>query len=530
MDVARAIICCRIKGLIMRITYTLLLLCAPLFTWSQQYAGEDKIGCSGPGVSIGIDNPNPNHCYLWEVEEGLSPSQVNEKQPIVHPGETTWYTVTVTDQEFSFKAVDRVKVTICFGGIKFYPTYIYPNGEMNQAKATLTTNGCGAEFPASTYTWSIAADPDGTGATISSDGWISNCSNSGKVTVRVTKDDNPACYAEEIIEVNVGVKDVIATDMVNDGRLAHVRDTLYIVKQPSTTHLVQFKAIPNDEAEFPPGQPDWDGNPTPPSGNQATWTAPLENGTYTVYAADRRVTVIVSTPTVYTIQKSIDITKIQEFKKKVEPGYSLPLQSPYCTPIPIGVTLPAENITLGVGVEEVNMYKNPDIGTKINFSVALPAVGLAGCVPLINLSFIVKVPGVGDIWVFPYLRGAAGITIAGNATKDPSSEMSGWDGSIVGTGKVELGGGIGVDVSLGAFGLSAGGDASGEYAINCRLNEGKVEYNSSASGLQVKFAGYVYLGSPSDPAFSSPTLELGPYKIFDGFETPYSLFMDLNVD
>lgn len=498
--------------------------------WSQQYAGEEKIGCSGPGVAIGVDNPNPDHCYLWGVEDGLTPEQVNEKNPIVHPKETTWYTVTVTDQQFSFKAVDRVKVSIFFGGIKFSPTYIYPDGEQNQSKATLTTNGLGTEFPPSSYTWSIHADPDGTGAVISSDGWISNCTQSGKVTVRATKDDNPSCYAEEIIEVNIGVKDVIATDMVNEGRLAKDKDTLYIVKQPSTSHLVQFKAIPNDEATFPTGQPNWEGNPMPPSGNQASWFASLENGTYTVYAGDKKVTVVVSTPFASTIQKSLDFSLLKDFKDNKIPAYGLPLQSPYCTPIPIGVTLPAENITFGLAVEEVNKFKDPNTANKYDFSISLPAIGLAGCVPIINLSFIVGIPGVGDVWVFPYLRGAAGITLSGNVIKDPSSEMSQWDGSINAVGKVELYAGVGVDASLGPVGLSASGEAGGEYQLKCRFNEGKIEWNSSASGLQVKFAGYVYLGSPSNPSFTTPTFELGPYKIIDGFETPYSLLVDLNVD
>ena len=79
---------------------------------------------------------------------------------------------TLTDQNFSFKAIDRVRVVIFFGGIKFHPKYIYPNGEANQAKATLTSNGYGTEFPSESFTWSVESDPDNTGAVISADGWI----------------------------------------------------------------------------------------------------------------------------------------------------------------------------------------------------------------------------------------------------------------------------------------------------------------------------------------------------------------------
>ncbi|MBL0007200.1 MAG: hypothetical protein IPP25_08465 [Saprospiraceae bacterium] len=515
----------------MKFTLIVILILSAMHAQSQQYAGEEKICCSGNGAAIGIDNPNPDHCYVWAAADGLTADQVNQKTPIVKPDKTTWYNVTVTDQFFSFKAIDRVRVVVYFGGIKFYPTYIYPNGEANQAKATLTENGYGS-LPPEPFTWSVHADPDNTEATISQAGWISGCVRSGKVTIRATSTSNPECYDEEIIEVNIGVKDVIASDMVNEERKAQAGETLYIVKPLAGMHLVEFRAIPNDESTFPAGQPDWSGNPTAPPEAAESWTASLGPlaGYYTVTAGDKSVTVALSVSSPVTIQKALDLSQVKKFKEKFFNSYSFPLQSAYCTPIPIGLTIPADNITLGVALEEVNKYHNPNLGNKIDFAITLPAIGASGCLPLYNFLFIASVPGLADVYVFPYVRAAAGITIVGNVTRDPSMQMSDWDGTLNVVGKVELFAGFAVDAAFGPFNLSVSGETGSDLTMKARLQEGKIETNASVGGLQVKFAGYVYVGSPSNPTFSTPTFELGPYKVIDGYESPYVEFIDLNVD
>ena len=83
---------------------------------------------------------------------------------------------------------------------------------------------------------------------------------------------------------------------------------------------------------------------------------------------------------------------------------------------------------------------------------------------------------------------------------------------------------------LAPFNLSVSGETGSDLTMKARLQEGKIETNASVGGLQVKFAGYVYVGSPSNPTFSTPTFELGPYKVIDGYESPYVEFIDLNVD
>ncbi len=490
---------------------------------SQQYAGEEKIGCSGPGAVIGIDNPNPDHCYLWAVADGLTEEQVNQKQPLVHPGETTWYTVTVTDQNFSFKAIDRVRVVIFFGGIKFHPKYIYPNGEANQTKATLTSNGYGTEFPSESFTWSVESDPDNTGAVISADGWISNCTQPGKVTIRATKNSNPACYAEEVIEVNVGVKDVIVRDMDNAGREAHAGDTLYVVGIGD----IEFEAIPNDESSFPPNQPEWSGSITPPGGNDYLWTADISEGTtYTVTAGDKTVTVTRLAPNTVTIQRDIDIKPIKDFMDKFK-KFTAAIQNPLCTPIPVGVVLPT-NFTGGVKFERVGKYQNPDYGYKTEFSAELPVVGVAGCAPFLPCcGVVVGVPLGGNALIFPYARFNSSISLTGAVAKDPSAENSNWVGTITFAGKLELAAGVAVDISFVGMGLTGGGETLTKFEAAARLQNDKIEHQETWGGLQAQFTGSVYFGSPSNPSWAVKA-GLGPFNLLDGAQTPWTQLVDLS--
>lgn len=510
----------------MKITHFLLTLAISFSTgilWSQQYAGEETSCCSSTGAVIGTPDPNPEHCYLWEIADGLTADQVNQTNPLVKPNETTTYRVTVTDQEFSFRAVDQVKVKVYFGGVQLNPAYALPDGEMNQVKATLTVNGLGG-LPPDPFTWSIAADPDGTGCTINQDGWISGCNSPGKIKVRATNDDNPACIAEKEMEVNVGVRDLIVRDLTNAGREAKSNDTLYIL----ASNNIEFEALPNEGTTFPQGQPEWSGDLSPPPGNDFLWSTTITEGTYVVTAGEKTVTVIRLDPNTVTVQRGFNLGKLQEYVNKWTGYTAAGLQSPLCTPIPVNFTLPT-SITGGIKFERVGKYQNPDYGIKTELSLELPGLGVSGCAPILPCcGFIAGIPGGGSVVIFPYVRFSAGIGIQVNLSRDPSSENSGFiGGGNALTGKLELAAGVTVDISAGPFGLAGAAEVYTKFEAQSRLNGTMLEYMTSWGGIQAQFAGQVYAGIPSDPTWSV-VVGFPPQNIIDGASTPWAPFYDLS--
>ena len=501
-----------------------IILMLPLLGVSQQYAGPTQTACSSTGAVLGVGSPDPDHCYLWEVADGLTPEQVNETNPLVKPNRTTVYSVTVTDQEFSFRAIDRCTVKVDFGGLEIQPRYIEPNGEPNQAQAELTINGT-PPFPPDPITWSISADPDGTGCSIDQNGSISNCSSAGTVTIRATNDNNTACIAEKDIEVNVGVRDVVVRDLSHPGREAHAGDTLYMIGNGD----IEFQAYPNEESSFPDGQPEWSGDLSPPPGNEYIWMADVGIGTYTVTAGEKTVVVWRFPPSVVQTGFNIDLEGFNKLKEMLTNGSPAgDLQSGLCTPIPIGVTLPT--VIQGNYKEElVPKYQDPNLGYKQEINLNVPAIGVAGCMPLPCCVTYLQLPNGTGLAAFAYLRGLAGLTFNINVLKDPSAADSEWDGSAGINGKVEMAGGVAADVSLGPAGLSGGVEGLTNAEGKVRINEGKLEYQVSWGGIQAQFQGLAFLGLPSNPIVSIPAV-MGPFNIVNGATSDWRLIKDLTAD
>ena len=93
----------------MKRLYLILFFWALAFTtYAQNEAGPDKVICKGGSVQIG--GPDNGHCYVWDTAPGLTDK--NKSDPTVSPTTTTKYKVTVIGQDFSFKRVDEVTVTV----------------------------------------------------------------------------------------------------------------------------------------------------------------------------------------------------------------------------------------------------------------------------------------------------------------------------------------------------------------------------------------------------------------------------------
>lgn len=508
----------------MRTILILLFVGSSVSLLAQDYAGEDETACSGTGVTIGKTSPNSNHCYLWELADGMPPDQVNLPNPTVTPNETTSYSVTVTDQNFSFRAVDVVEVVIDFGCITFNPKYILPDGEDNQCEVKLNCNNrYGTPDP---FTWSIDADPDNTGCTIDPNtGWISGCSSGGTITVKATNDNNTACVAKEDIEVNVGVKDVIVKDLDSPGREIHVGDTLYLIGSSN----VQIEAIPNEESSFPAGQPEWSGDLTPAEGNVAQWDAfLLANGTTTITAGDDKTVVIIrlgANPV--SIGESIDKKALQKLKGTFEqtglPGIT---GAGNCATIPVSVTIPSDaSLQASLSWQNVEKYQDPDYAKKIAVTLQFNAISVAGCLPLPCCYGNVVIPG-GSAKAFAYVRAAAGISFNINVEKDPSSEQpEDWLGSVGAAGNVEIAGGVGIDVSLGPVGINGGAEAFTDAKMEVRIRNKLLEYRVFWGGFHTQINGGVYYMEPSNVI---APLKLGPWEIMKGSDGVWSLISDLS--
>lgn len=505
----------------MRKTLIILLVGVSFSLAAQNYAGENQDGCSGTGIVIGIPDPNPEYCYKWGIADGLTAEQIHQQRPVVKPNKTTTYSVTVTDPDFSFRAVDEVEVTVDFGGVKFAPKYILPNGENNQSKATLTVNKLSLGGLPRPFTWTVDSDPNNTKCEIDQSGWISKGESGGKVTIRATLDDNDACFAEEIIDVNVGVKDLVVRDVSDHTRVAHDKDTLYIVGAGS----VEFEAIPNEESSFPQGQPEWTGDLSPPPGNDFIFISSIGIGTYTVSAGDRTVTVISVNANPISVAANIDLAGLKKFSEMFKkPKEPTPDEVTFCSPIPPEVTLPAA-ISIGITSEVVPKYKSPDIGDKNSVSLTLPAIGVSGCLPLpcCSATFPIPVPGVTAKY-YVYLRGSAGLSFNINIARDESLESDAWDGQAKMSGSAEVAAGAAFDLSVGLLGFTGGAEAVAKAGVDVRYNDTKLEYQAYWGGVQAILKGTLYYMSPSETIQFGVTK--GPWQVVDGDKSNWSLLLD----
>lgn len=214
----------------------------------QNWAGPDTTTCGELGVIIGSNTPCEECCYLWTPSAGLSDNRV--KNPVAKPGTTTIYTVEVTDKNLRSKGSDQVVVELDFAEMKFSKDFLLQGSEEMATVELLKKNGIDSP---SQITWKIL--PDSLNCGIEAQGLgakITAGDRYGTITVEASKNSVPGCKTKGTLNINNGVKDVIASDPDSPGRKASQGQTLSVVDQTS----VLIKAIPNPVG-FATGVPDW---------------------------------------------------------------------------------------------------------------------------------------------------------------------------------------------------------------------------------------------------------------------------------
>ena len=220
----------------------------PIAAGSQQFfnAGPDKETCEGKPVQIGPPDFNPNLCYRWVPATNLSCADC--PNPIATVETDAEYTLYITDDDFTAGFSDEVKIMVTFGNITFDQSYVKQGTE---EKVTATLN----EYDGSAFTWDILDDK--LGCSIVSSGTntalITPGTQYGKITVVAKKGNDMECVAKAVIDVNVGVKDIVVSDFNNPGRKARAGQTLYVI----TDRAVNVTAIPNSGETFAPPNPVW---------------------------------------------------------------------------------------------------------------------------------------------------------------------------------------------------------------------------------------------------------------------------------
>ncbi len=464
-----------------------------LYGQAVDYAGPDQVACQGDGAHIGNASPG-NVCYTWDATEGLDPNDIHNSFPTVHPDHTTTYTVHVVGNNFSFTATDQVKVIVHFGGLVINPAYIkLSDNTTNQATATLTVNDGNDPI-----TWAITG-AGSTGCLIDQNGVISGCTGTGSVNVVATSQTHPDCFAKKILEINGGVKDVTASDNANEGRIAHKGEKLYLVG-PNTggpAGTAKFTAVPNENSNFPAGQPAWSGPYMPPAGQEVSWDSPqLPIGTYAESAGTpdpKTVTVQVVGPNEINIQLSVNTVLVNQLIAKIK-GEAKPSNSTFCDS-PFAITLPT--ITATGKLYNVPKFKDLNYATKKEVAIDIPGFTMTGC-----MYFPCCTGGVRfsqNIFVFYYTYFGSSlkfnINLAGSI--DPSTSANPqWElanPTISVTGKLEAG--VRVEGDLGGFaGVIAGASLSTEGKLEARKATGqpKLEWNASWGGLVGKITAAVW--------------------------------------
>jgi hypothetical protein len=478
------------------ITFSLL----PGWTAAQgaNYAGENTTACQGAGALIG-NGALTDVCYTWEPADGLDPSDIHSQTPVVHPQHTTTYTVHVTGENFAFSATDQVKVIVDFGGLVITPSYIDLAGSLtDQAQAVLTIN----HFQGSAHPviWSIE-NAGNTGCVISSNGVISNCSESGSVKVRATNGEYPGCYAEVPLEINGGIKDVTAQDIANPGRIAHHDDTLYLVGSAKA----KITAEKNDNSSFPAGQPTWNGDYPPDPGVVSFETPLLQPGNYEFQAGaidPKSVAVEDLGENAQTVMLGFSSELILNMVEALKGNLKVIDADPFCFP-PLEFD-PSFISGFKVSYKSANSikYNDPGYDTKYEASLEIPGVAIEGCMLFPCCSGIASI-GIASAQFYTYFKAGLTMNIAIAGAKDPSLEDSGWKLSSLSS---NLGGALEVGMQLqsnftpagfGAF-LNVNLSTSAELKMQLANDPDKVEWIASWGGLVGKAAFTVFYITPDN--------------------------------
>lgn len=408
----------------------------PVSAWTQQWAGPDKHMCEfGDGVQIGSNTPCPDCCYLWSNAELLSCSDCKNPEVISLP-DTTIFKIQVYDKYLKLLGTDEVQVDQSFGNIHFTPDFLI-QGSDDSAIAELLV--VADNFDPDEIYWDFEGNDLGCSMNVLPEGYkaaIHPGVNYGTISIRADYNGpniTGECYALADIDVNNGVKDVIAVDLNHDDRTAGTGETLYVVGHGD----VQIKAIPN-EGGFKHGVPDWKpdthGSATPQDGVaiQTMNETPTLLGRESDYQAGEgpdfmpKVKVIRYAPSV--VENEIEVPGLSDFIDKLQEKLKFKdseFVEPECgsfTPLALNINAPTFRYKTSI----VERYKNPGWGTKeevlIDAGIAItgkiyhPVFTKHAYIPIIDIYACSQL----------YAGAEAALTISITASKDPSQENGDW--------------------------------------------------------------------------------------------------------
>ena len=404
--------------------------------FSQQWAGPDKERCEyGDAVQIGSNDPCVDCCYSWSNPELLSCSTCKNPMVIELPDNTT-FSVEVRDKNLKLIGTDEVAVTLTFGDIHFTPNYLtQSSNDTVEAELLLLSD----EIDLDEIYWDFEGMDLGCMMDVKEEGfkaWITPGDEYGQVTIRADYNGSNIpgeCYALADIDINNGVKDVIAVDLTHDDRTARTGDTLYVVGHGD----VQIIAIPN-EGGFKDGVPDWKpdshGSATPEN-NVAIHTmteSPTIFGRESDYQAGEgpdfmpKVKVIRYLPNV--VENEVAIPGFESFVDKIKNAVKFKdngLVEPDCgsfAPLSVNISAPTFRYKTSI----VEKYKNPHWGLKEEYVIDA-GIGLSGKIYHPVFTKHAYIPLI-DIYVCTQLfAGAdASLTVSINTSADPSQENPNW--------------------------------------------------------------------------------------------------------
>lgn len=417
----------KMKGILAIILF---IFCGVLSLGAQSWAGRDTTTCGELGVRIGSDDPCENCCYFWTPSAGLSDNKV--KNPIAKPATKTVYTVEVTDQHLRSKGKDEVEVDLDFGEMKFSKDFLIQGSEETATVELLKKKGI---TNPSHITWSIL--PDQLNSMIEAQGvnaMITAGDRYGTITVRAINNSVPGCYTDGTLDINNGVKDVVAVDPDSPMRKAITGGTLHLIDQTD----VEIEAIPNPVG-FKNGVPDWKedsyGSQTIPDGvaKQSMNEDTDSDGRTSQYiAGDAPEFSPLVTVKRYTARPVVEVPfglgGISEIISKVEELFAGYVDDPpniICGPaFPFSFELAILN--LKYTQQDIEKYNSPDLGKKheIAFEGEMQASGRVYH-PVFTKSFNSKYFDIiicSRLYLYIATSAAAGVKVV----KDESQADDSW--------------------------------------------------------------------------------------------------------
>lgn len=474
---------------------------APQFVFAQQWAGPDTATCGQLGVRIGSDDPCVDCCYLWSPARGLDFTDV--KNPMAKPGAETVYTVVVTDKNLVNKGSDEVTVRIGFGDMQFSRNHLIQNDPEWMVRAKLLKHeGISVETD---ITWDILEPKlncmlmeDGIDAILTPGDMY------GKIIVEASKNGVPGCYVRKSIDVNNGVKDVMAVDPIHTDRIAKTGETLHIIKHNANDDDVPviIHAVPNPGG-FKDGIPNWKQDThesiTPQDG-QNYFQISEEVGTLQSVESDYiagddpdlmpMVTVIrypVQATTEQTVTLPIatltdKLSRIFKFK-----SYDTN-DGPACAswlPFTLSVTTPI----LKYETTTVEKYNDPALDLKEEFSLEM---GIAASGRIYHPFFTKSI----DLKIFPiticsrlYAELTAGTSFSIKMIKDPSLQDGTWKPESAENEvsvSIGVGGGLFLGVEPPGFNFLISGTISHSYKVSMYLEGFDLKAKGTMDPLTLK--------------------------------------------